>query len=118
MKIALLVSALFGILVMYYLYMTTRIPDGMPDGPMSLPLIGYPGLAKKPIFQMVRDLHDEYGPLFTVKLGRIRPVFIGDFYVIKEVFNMNATTQKPVIWYNRYFRFGTSKGSSGLAFRR
>lgn len=62
----------------------------MPPGPTQWPLLGcLPQLAlygRKDILSYLKQLAGRYGPIFTLKFGDFRAVFISDYQLLKEAF--------------------------------
>ena len=59
------------------------------------------------------------GPIFSVGLGSHKSVVIGDYEILKDLFKLDAVTDRPAMmqWANQYFRYGNGKDSRGLLFR-
>ena len=52
-------------------------------------------------------------------MGPYRSVVIGDYEILKDVFRLDATTDRPPMWQflNQYFRYGNGQDSRGIVFR-
>ena len=52
-------------------------------------------------------------------LGSHKSVVIGDYEILKDLFKLDAVTDRPAMmqWANQYFRYGNGKDSRGLLFR-
>ena len=59
------------------------------------------------------------GPIFKVGLGPYKAIVIGDYEMLKDLFKLDVTTDRPQMmqWANAYFRFGNGNDSRGLLFR-
>ena len=59
------------------------------------------------------------GPIFSVGLGSHKTVVIGDYEILKDLFKLDAVTDRPpmIQWFNQYFRYGNGKDCRGVLFR-
>ena len=59
------------------------------------------------------------GPIFSVGLGSHKSVVIGDYEILKDLFKLDAVTDRPPMmqWFNPYFRCGNGEDARGILFR-
>ena len=52
-------------------------------------------------------------------LGSHKSVVIGDYEILKDLFKLDAVTDRPPMmqWFNPYFRYGNGKDARGILFR-
>ena len=67
----------------------------LPPGPMGLPIIGYiPFLPKDPTDKL-RQLRQQYGRVFSLRLASTDVVFVSDVSLIKRIMKDNAFNWRP-----------------------
>jgi hypothetical protein len=113
---------IFVLLVIYIWWNKfTRIHSpSFPPGPLGFPLIGYwPIITEENILVALDRAHDQFGEVVSLNLGPSpRVVVIGDYHVLKEVFQDNKHAARPpdLQWMNIDTRFGNGSDSRGLFF--
>ena len=116
------VFALVCLLLLYWWKHFARKPHPkFPDGPIGLPILGYvPIFQAKNILEGLDKLHDKFGNVMSLNLGPSpRTVIIGDYFMLKEVFKDDKSTDRPpdfMMWFNQEFRSGNGHDSRGLLF--
>ncbi|WCJ34930.1 Cytochrome P450 82A3 [Euphorbia peplus] len=82
----------------------------VPEVVGGLPIIGHMHLLseKKSLGRIFGNLADKYGPIFSVRLGAHRAIFVSDYKAVKECFTINdiamssrpSSTQSKLVGYN------------------
>ncbi|XP_035231232.1 cytochrome P450 2J6-like, partial [Stegodyphus dumicola] len=86
---------LCAVFLSVYLIFRRRKSYKLPPGPTGLPLVGYlPFLSSEP-FRDLDQLKRKYGGIFSIYMGRIYVVILGDFEIVKEAFSKPTTTDRP-----------------------
>ncbi|XP_033115782.1 cytochrome P450 2F5-like [Anneissia japonica] len=74
------------ILLFTWYYLSSKLHQGMPPGPVGLPIVGYlPFLGLKP-YKTFAKLVKKYGPIYSVKMGSRKVVVLNGCQVIREAF--------------------------------
>ncbi|XP_054706993.1 cytochrome P450 18a1-like [Uloborus diversus] len=90
---AILLVVCFMILVAYLV--THSFSGRTPPGPIGLPIVGYiPYMTKKPYLDLMK-LSKIYGSIFSIRLGAINVIVLGDYESTKEAFSMDAFIGRP-----------------------
>ncbi|ERN20265.1 cytochrome P450 81E8 isoform X1 [Amborella trichopoda] len=79
----------------------------LPPGPRPLPFIGNFHLLKRPHYRSLSDLANQYGPIFSLRLG-IRPVVIvSSASLAQECFTKNDITfaSRPQLAFGKYLGY-------------
>ena len=70
-------------------------PAALP-GPLELPLLGSPefllksSVAGQPLGPILVDYRRQFGPIFTIKTGPVRQVWVADEKMVDEIYSMEA----------------------------
>ncbi|XP_064113391.1 cytochrome P450 2L1-like isoform X3 [Macrobrachium nipponense] len=86
------------VLFLSLIYWLTRKPSGLPPGRWGLPIIGYVPLYTNNTRKIISDLREQYGDIFTWKIGS--HVFVGlcDYELIKTTFNRPECQGRPYLF--------------------
>ncbi|ERN20268.1 hypothetical protein AMTRI_Chr06g178340 [Amborella trichopoda] len=106
MELMLLVAFLL-ILATLYLAKEKSSTVNLPPGPRPLPFIGHFHLLKRPLYRSLSDLANQYGPIFSLRLG-IRPVVIvSSASLAQECFSKNDITfaSRPRLALGKYLGY-------------
>ncbi|KAJ0980322.1 hypothetical protein J5N97_008577 [Dioscorea zingiberensis] len=75
----------------------TNVP---PQASGALPVIGHLHLLRgpKPVFKLLSDMADKYGPAFTIRLGSVRTLILSNWETTKDCFTTNdiVVAARPV----------------------
>uniref|UniRef100_F6W8H6 Uncharacterized protein n=1 Tax=Ciona intestinalis TaxID=7719 RepID=F6W8H6_CIOIN len=85
-----IVITILGAVLLHWLFIALFNPWRYPPGPAGLPLIGSLHLAAPEFHIKLPKLAKKYGPIFTIKAGCRRVVFLVGYDVIKEVITDRA----------------------------
>ncbi|XP_030577731.1 cytochrome P450 2J2-like [Archocentrus centrarchus] len=112
------VSFIFVLLILFDLIKNRR-PHNFPPGPWALPLLGnvFTGVD----FKSVGKLAEKYGPVFSVKRGSERMVYVTGYKMVKEalVNQLDSFVDRPVLplFHTIYNGLGISL-SNGYLWRK
>ncbi|XP_064111560.1 cytochrome P450 2L1-like [Macrobrachium nipponense] len=92
------------------LYWLTRKPSSLPPGRWGLPIIGYIPLYTNNTRKIVSDLREQYGDIFTWKIGS--HVFVGfcDYELIKTTFSRPECQGRPYVFSFDMVKFHSNAG--------
>jgi len=76
------VAAMTAILLIYYWHYR---PKGFPPGPRGIPVFGAAPFAGKFFERSMKTWSSTYGPVMSVRLGRVEFVILNDFESIHKV---------------------------------
>ncbi|WCJ40670.1 cytochrome P450 family 82 subfamily C polypeptide 4 [Euphorbia peplus] len=110
------ISGVIVMLVLIKLWKNTnhndKKPKLVPEIPGGLPIIGHMHLLreKKSVGRIFGGFADKYGPIFSVRLGKHRAVFISDKRGLKDCFTTNDinVASRPPSTQAEYLGFGNS----------
>ncbi|CAL8123378.1 unnamed protein product [Orchesella dallaii] len=88
-----LVILIFLVLIFYRIFRKND-SSRLPAGPRSLPLLGNMLDMKRMGHLKLSEWADQYGPLFTVKIGIKPALVVSDAKLMKELFGHSASTGK------------------------
>ncbi|XP_039293148.1 cytochrome P450 306a1 [Nilaparvata lugens] len=79
----------------------------LPPGPWGLPVVGYlPWLDPEHPYLSFTNLARNFGPIYSIQMGRLSTIVITDPKLIKQAFNMDALTGRADL----YLTHGIMKG--------
>ncbi|XP_066987986.1 cytochrome P450 2L1-like [Macrobrachium rosenbergii] len=98
------------VLFLGLLYWLTKKPSGLPPGRWGLPIIGYVPLYTNNTRKIISDLREQYGDIFTWKIGS--HVFVGfcDYELIKTTFNRPECQGRPYLFSFDIVKFHENGG--------
>ncbi|XP_022100317.1 cytochrome P450 1A1-like [Acanthaster planci] len=93
------------------LYQNTRRPAGFPPGPLALPIIGnvLTFRSSEPVYQIFLQLAEQYGRVFSLKLGSLWVIVLNDVEDIRE-----ALIKQPIAFAGRPPLYSLSLLTEGL----
>ena len=102
------------VVVFYYLQKKWRLVGGDDSGsgqalpgPWGLPLIGYlPWIDPRAPYETFSRLAQQYGSVYSLKLGRLEAVFVSDPVLIRQAFNRDDFSGRAPL----YLTHGIMKG--------
>ncbi|XP_038067063.1 steroid 17-alpha-hydroxylase/17,20 lyase-like [Patiria miniata] len=98
-------------LVVILLYQNTRRPTGFPPGPPALPIIGnvLTFRSSEPIYHIFGRLAEQYGRIFSLKLGSFWVIVLNDIEDIRE-----ALIKQPIAFAGRPNLYTTQIATEGF----
>ncbi len=103
MLLALVVA---GVLVFaYWVYASTKRPPNFPSGPINLPVIGALPFFKKNMYETMKYFRENYGRVFSFKLGSSTILVLTDYNHYKEASAMEELLFRPDVGAFADFRF-------------
>lgn len=85
--------------ILYFFYTGDRIQPTKqtpPPSPPARPILGHLHLLKEPFHRFLQSLSHNYGPIFLLRLGRLRFVVVSSPQAVEECF-----TQNDIVFANR-----------------
>ena len=84
-------------LVTYYLTRHWFDPKrkNLPPGPNGVPVLGYIPFIPADYGNKLKQLYEQYGKIFSMRLGSTDVVFISDFEVIKKITMRDVFNHRP-----------------------
>ncbi|GIZ39957.1 hypothetical protein CKM354_000331600 [Cercospora kikuchii] len=103
------VASTIGIVVAFLLWRLLRIgsrPSDLPPGPPTLPILGnLHQLPKKNLHVQYKKWAEEYGPIFSLKLGEQTTIVLADGGVIRDLVDQRGSNyaDRPDLWVRGLF---------------
>jgi len=88
-------SVLFLIFTLNWLLTTHKRWRQLPPGPNGLPILGYLPFIKGDFHENLTDLSQQYGKIFSVRLGQELFVVLSDHKLIREAFRKEEFCARP-----------------------
>nr|QSD59122.1 CYP3681A1 [Diaphanosoma celebensis]QST15080.1 CYP370C11 protein [Diaphanosoma celebensis] len=105
------VSAISAIALVWFISQSRKNRSTNIPGPRGWPIVGYmPHLSPHKLYDTMKQLIDDYGPIFKLKLGSWNTVVIADYELIRKAFNEHDFSFRPKLFFVEF----TSQGGYGL----
>ncbi|ODN06235.1 Farnesoate epoxidase [Orchesella cincta] len=108
-----MITEIFILALVLFIYRTLfrkKEPSRLPSGPRSLPLLGNMLDMKRNGHLKLSEWAEEYGPLYTVRIGMKPALVVSDTKLLKELFGHAASTGK----FKTDTIFELTKGAYGV----